>query len=42
VPVPISYWFLGFALGGVMFLMGELRKWFIVLFPGAVTRAIQW
>ncbi len=41
-PVHLSYWFLGFALGGIMFFVGELRKWFITLFPSAFTRLIEW
>jgi len=41
-PVPLSYWFIGFACGCILFVLAELRKWIIFCFPGRFADMLQW
>ena len=41
-PVPPLYWGMAFGFSLLWFVLGELRKWYIVLFPASWMAAVAW
>lgn len=41
-PVPPLYWGMAFGFSLLWFVLGEIRKWYIVLFPASWMAAVAW
>jgi hypothetical protein len=41
-PVEARYWLQSFGFGAALFVVGELRKWWIVVFPRGIVARVAW